>query len=808
MAIPDNLGNIKQDLQDINQLASILETSFLDISQATANFAKNQEDSKNAIGTSSSIARDLAKSAKELAGFGEENLKNQKDVVNLDKKRQNLISTQRRLEAKILELQGKRTNASRREQKAIDKTVESLGVARDQTQELVKNFDDILDTSTKIEKSNPFKGVGELVSQIPVLNKFFPEFEKASQTFRDNMADGQGFLKSSAKSGGQLAGFFNKLTVGLAVGGLKDFDERSTSISRNLNVSRQQANQLVKSANAAAGPLGTTGKKLTQAQQEFSEALGTTAVLSNETAFNFSTLTSKLGLSVDQASNLTKFSEALGKNSKTQTEELIAQVQLGNAQTNSSIKYQDVLKDIAGANKAILLSSRGNSQELAKAAFEAKRFGLTLDQADNIAGSLLDFESSISAELEAELLTGKNLNLERARQAALDGDLATLTSEIAKNVGSAEEFSNMNRIQQEAIAKSVGMTRESLAASLVEQQALTNLGAKDKNDLREKTRLRLQEVNSITDAAKREEARAKLIKELGSDELVRQQETKNLQELQAQAAQRIIEAFDKLSPILDSVRGLMKGIADNAGLIAGALGAVMGFSLLGKFRKLLRLFKGLKNAASGLKSFFGGGSKTVTSAVMKGSGKKVYGAAAQSAVKAGSATAVKAGTKTAAKSGTKVAAKAGAKLGGKTLLKRIPILGSVVGLGFAIDRAIKGDFAGAAMEAGSAGLGLLDLVAPGLGTGLSLAADAGIAARDLKRAGTITPTATPMATGGVVTKPTNAIVGEAGPEAVIPLNEFYRKFDELIAAVKEGGDVYMDSTKVGTAMSVGSFRVQ
>ena len=31
---------------------------------------------------------------------------------------------------------------------------------------------------------------------------------------------------------------------------------------------------------------------------------------------------------------------------------------------------------------------------------------------------------------------------------------------------------------------------------------------------------------------------------------------------------------------------------------------------------------------------------------------------------------------------------------------------------------------------------------------------------------------TPMATGGVVTKPTRAVIGEAGPEAVIPLNKF------------------------------------
>jgi hypothetical protein len=43
---------------------------------------------------------------------------------------------------------------------------------------------------------------------------------------------------------------------------------------------------------------------------------------------------------------------------------------------------------------------------------------------------------------------------------------------------------------------------------------------------------------------------------------------------------------------------------------------------------------------------------------------------------------------------------------------------------------------------------------------------------------------TPMATGGIVTSPTRALVGEAGSEAVIPLNAFYRKFDELIAETR------------------------
>jgi hypothetical protein len=65
-----------------------------------------------------------------------------------------------------------------------------------------------------------------------------------------------------------------------------------------------------------------------------------------------------------------------------------------------------------------------------------------------------------------------------------------------------------------------------------------------------------------------------------------------------------------------------------------------------------------------------------------------------------------------------------------------------------------------------------------------------------------------MAKGGIVTGPTRALVGEAGNEAVIPLDKFYAKLDELISVVKAGGHVYLDGTKVGTAMNVSTYRVQ
>jgi hypothetical protein len=67
---------------------------------------------------------------------------------------------------------------------------------------------------------------------------------------------------------------------------------------------------------------------------------------------------------------------------------------------------------------------------------------------------------------------------------------------------------------------------------------------------------------------------------------------------------------------------------------------------------------------------------------------------------------------------------------------------------------------------------------------------------------------TELAVGGMVTRPTRALIGEAGPEAVVPLDKFYAKLDELIMAVKSGGNVYLDGTRVGTAMNVSTYKVQ
>ena len=102
---------------------------------------------------------------------------------------------------------------------------------------------------------------------------------------------------------------------------------------------------------------------------------------------------------------------------------------------------------------------------------------------------------------------------------------------------------------------------------------------------------------------------------------------------------------------------------------------------------------------------------------------------------AGLGGAAVAGKKLLGKKGTETAAKtAGKKVLGKTLLKsaikKIPVIGAIAGIGFGIGRLMSGDVTGAALEVGS---GLASTV-PGVGTAASVAADAALAAKDIKNA--------------------------------------------------------------------------
>lgn len=148
-------------------------------------------------------------------------------------------------------------------------------------------------------------------------------------------------------------------------------------------------------------------------------------------------------------------------------------------------------------------------------------------------------------------------------------------------------------------------------------------------------------------------------------------------------------------------------------------------------------------------------------------------------------------TRGAAMVGGKAAAKGVAKGLGKMGLKKIPGVGAIAGAAFAAERAMKGDWLGAGGELLSGLAGTI----PGVGTAVSAGIDAGLMARDAGM--------TPFARGGIVTQPTQGLVGEAGQEGVFPLEgsrgkKTFQMFGEgLMEAQKRAKQEFADLQALG-----------
>jgi len=116
-----------------------------------------------------------------------------------------------------------------------------------------------------------------------------------------------------------------------------------------------------------------------------------------------------------------------------------------------------ILNDMASNAEKFARFSMQGAEGLAEAAVAANQMGLNLEKVLKVADDLLDFEQSITSEFEAQVLTGRALNLEAARQAALSGDQESLMREI-KSVAMGVNLETMNVVQKDAIASAIGLS--------------------------------------------------------------------------------------------------------------------------------------------------------------------------------------------------------------------------------------------------------------------------------------------------------------------------------------------------------------
>ena len=846
-SLKDNLQEADKIIKNINDTSTNLRADFGAINNIFKDIKKTSVFYSDELKAAVTSTGNLEKSAAKLAQFDKEKLKDKTELANIAKEEKKVLneitdleSQRRTLAAKKLALEGKNDKASLAELRRINKALEVTGDTLEKAEKLAGFFEDIRKTNDELNKKTEFfDKLAELADDVPVLGKFFGDFAKASEKIRNDLGSNrtEAGLRALLSLGGKAAAVTGATALATA-------DKQITSIARNLNVSRANAaafrGELIDAANKSGKPVGF----LLEGIDAVNESLGTQGLISTDAAKQFSTLTHRLGLSTEEATNLFKASVATGKSFKEVTNDVAGQVKALNYTTGAAIDYKQVMKDIGSFSNATLLTQTKFAGGLAKAAFTARKLGLEMSGLESIAGNLLNFEESIASELEAELLTGKQLNLDNARAAALKGDMVTLAEELnAQNI-TADSFGKMNVLAQEAQARALGMSREEMATMLNKQEQLKKV-AKELNDntiLQADTEEKIQKIMEAKNVSK-----SAALKMLGEEEMATQALNVEASTQLKEAAEMIKQSFKPdlvnaaITSPLQSIIGALGGVVSmmsNVAVAALAYYAIRGLSG-GSFRasNLLKGGKGMfGKKGGGLTKFVdkrgvtryrdaagkfakapkaGGG---MFSGLFKGGAGILGGGGLMSMVQPGisdptppkniknSADISKTVTKKAKSRAAKQTATSGAKIMGKKgvgmMFKKVPILGAIVGAGYAVSRAAQGDWLGAAGELAS---GIASTI-PGAGTAASLAIDGALIARDMGAFGS----SPGSRAGGTAADSSMSSVASATDNAL----KYQTKLVELMETSNElnkkmlakNSDVNIDGQKASSILYQGTFK--
>jgi len=497
-----------------NKIQSNITKQYQDAIKANSKLIE-QIDKENKLNLKANIAVDSAK-----AKFQDLLKKRQKgeniSLRELAIARRNLFNAQE--EVKVSDKQLRNLEKEQQKQENIAKTAA----------EIIKNGNESLKAQEKelaflrenerirkrIEKSTGLLGgISKALSKIPGIGQYLNADEAIDEMEK--------LAASIEEGGGKSTSFGNRLKIGLKgasvlakglVENLKSpeaiftffisqalkANKQVVELGKSLGSSSEQYRENLADIARSSTNINVTTANLVEAFNDLVTATGFVSEFSADTLETQIMLTKQFGLTAEEAAGIYKFSVLTGKSSKEVNNQMVGAFAATRNSLRAGIPFKAAIAEASKISGVLASNLQNNPEQIVKAVVQAKALGTSLEQSSKQAEALLNFESSIENELKEELLTGKQLNLERARAAALVGDQVTLMEELVKNVGTIEEFDRMNVLQKKALAEAVGLTADELANQLRNQKIAQETG-KSLAQVTEEQLKKEQERQSIQD---------------------------------------------------------------------------------------------------------------------------------------------------------------------------------------------------------------------------------------------------------------------------------------------------------------------
>jgi phage-related protein len=258
-------------------------------------------------------------------------------------------------------------------------------------------------------------------------------------------------------------------------------------ISKTFSLSAEESSKIGDNLrSAASSDFFMNNEEARQAFDAMANATGTinSAFSDGKTVSAMNDMMTYAGYTAESAGEFYKLGQLNNKSADEMVTSLQGQLKVLQVNNKLRINEKQAVEMVAKASASVRMNLGANPKKLADAAFYASKLGMTLDEISSAAEQTLNFESAIQNQLEYQVLSGKEINIDAYQQAAASGDTAAASKELNKIL--EEQGGNIkgNVFAQEALAKTLGISREQMMKSLELQKVQKKVGG-DIRDIEE-----------------------------------------------------------------------------------------------------------------------------------------------------------------------------------------------------------------------------------------------------------------------------------------------------------------------------------
>ena len=265
-----------------------------------------------------------------------------------------------------------------------------------------------------------------------------------------------------------------KMTIGILYSVFQTvydtFDQTQTAFIKTiksfglLKDEAEPLNTFIKNTTVNLAKYGVTAEDVAATITNMADAFGSLTLFSEKTGEDITLMSKQLGVGNKELTDSLMTLMSFGKIDMVKATKV---VYFASALSKAAgVPLPKVMDDVAKAGDKARGMIKGGAEELIKAAVYARRLGTDLEKVAEIGRKMLDFQESITDEIEASVLLGSNISFQKARELFYTGKIQEGYDEIFNVVKNIGDFNKLDIFQKEAIAKSTGMSLTDLQKQL------------------------------------------------------------------------------------------------------------------------------------------------------------------------------------------------------------------------------------------------------------------------------------------------------------------------------------------------------